>query len=647
MFQKSITCLSLVFVLALGAKAQPVAASLDEANRLFTRAKTELNALNYELALSLFAQCEPGFKQQLHPHAAPLVELLCLMALCHLKLEDAGTAARYLNQLAALAPQVSGLSKAHILYVQGSAKFVIEKDYPLAQTIYQEALNLYLKEPGVPHLHAARIYNNFALLQRASGHYTQALPNFETSLRLFQHHLGDNHPHTAAAYDNRGLVYADQGLYDRAIQDYQKSLSIRYRFYQDLYHRDLITPHLNLGLAYAYKGDWDRADDYLNLSLEAMLRNKVTQYLSYVYTNLGVVQGRKNNPAAEREYYIKALELESLTADSTELATTNFNISYTYRTEARFSEAKVYAEKAIDLAGDQHPMKSRFLSNLGLIYQGMRQLEKAKSIFRQALTYSLQSQGAHHPFVAYAYMNLAAVQLQQDSLAASLRNNTLAQQSLHYQAGQNFRAVSSLRDLCPALTQQALIQTRMAKLRPSTAAFQQVLAATKQSLAAFDSLRISLRGDEAKSTVAAGLSATLEMAYAANHHAWRAAKNPVYLQSAFQIAERSKATLLLEAMRNAELRAIPNVPGELLQREIDLRWQITTLEKNRQELLNSNLSLTDADLREVKNELATLNQQYEALIQVFKNQYPDLYNAQFNLKVLTIEDVQQKILRNE
>jgi hypothetical protein len=44
--------------------------------------------------------------------------------------------------------------------------------------------------------------------------------------------------------------------------------------------------------------------------------------------------------------------------------------------------------------------------------------------------------------------------------------------------------------------------------------------------------------------------------------------------------------------------------------------------------------------------LATLNQQYEALIHVFKNQYPDLYNAQFNLKVLTVEDVQQKILRN-
>ena len=646
MFQKPIVCLTLVFVVALGAKAQPVASSLDEANRIFTRAKTELDALNYELALSLFALCEPVFKQQLPPQAAPLVELLCLTALCHLKLQNAETAARYLNQLAALAPQVSGLSKAHILYVQGSAKFVVDKNYPLARTLYQEALNLYLQEPGVLHLHAARIYNNFALLQRASGQYTQALPNFETSLRLFQLHLGDNHPHTAAAYDNRGLVYADQGLYDRAIQDYQKSLSIRYRFYQDQYHQDLITPHLNLGLAHAYKGDWDRADDYLNLTQEAMLRNKATEYLSYVYTNLGIVQGGKNNPAAEREYYFKALELESLTANPTELATTNFNISYTYRIEARFSEAKAYAEKAIDLAGDQHPMKSRFYSNLGLIYQSLRQLEKAKSLFRQALTYSQQLQGVHHPFVAYAYMNLAAVQLQQDSLAAALRNNTLAQQSLHYQAGQNFRAVSSLRDLCPALTQQALIQTRIAKLRPSTAAFQQVLATTSQSLAAFDSLRVSLRGDEAKSTVAAGLSATLEMAYAANHHAWESAKNPAYLQAAFQIAERSKATLLLEAMRNAELRAVPNVPSDLLQREIDLRWQITILEKNRQELLNAQQNNTDIDLRKIKNELAILNSQYEALIQVFKNQYPNLYNAQFDLKVLTVEDVQQKILRN-
>ena len=58
----------------------------------------------------------------------------------------------------------------------------------------------------------------------------------------------------AIAFNNRGFAYAEKGDYDRAMQDYDQSIQLNSQH---------ATPFRNRGFAYAEKGDYDRAiQDY-------------------------------------------------------------------------------------------------------------------------------------------------------------------------------------------------------------------------------------------------------------------------------------------------------------------------------------------------------------------------------------------------
>ena len=111
------------------------------------------------------------------------------------------------------------------------------------------------------------------------------------------------------AHYNLGLAFASKGEFDRAIEQYQAALRLRW---------DFIDAYYDLGLAFASKGEFDRAIE----QYQAALRLK-PQFVE-AYNNLGLAFASKGKFDRAIEQYQTALSLQP------NLAEAHFNLGWSY-----------------------------------------------------------------------------------------------------------------------------------------------------------------------------------------------------------------------------------------------------------------------------------------------------------------------------
>ncbi|MBK8565991.1 MAG: CHAT domain-containing protein [Saprospiraceae bacterium] len=112
----------------------------------------------------------------------------------------------------------------------------------------------------------------------------------------------------------------------------------------------------------------------------------------------------------------------------------------------------------------------------------------------------------------------------------------------------------------------------------------------------------------------------------------------------FYFNESSKSSLLIQSLQETDALAFANIPDSLLQKEHDLRIDITWREKQRQEKLNSGLEETDTTVLRISSILFDLRQEYEALKTRFEQEYPEYYRLKYDLSTTSLAYVQDTLL---
>jgi len=112
---------------------------------------------------------------------------------------------------------------------------------------------------------------------------------------------------------------------------------------------------------------------------------------------------------------------------------------------------------------------------------------------------------------------------------------------------------------------------------------------------------------------------------------------------AFDLAERSKAYVLFEAMKDADALHIAGIPDSLLERERDLRLEIAFFEKRQQELRDSLHQNADSTRIATGGVLLDRKNRHEALVRFFEEKYPDYHRAKYGLATTGVAEVQQML----
>lgn len=270
------------------------------------------------------------------------------------KLDDTETALGNLNQALKLTRSHLGYQPMELAkgYQKLAFKYMQKKNFDKALELYQRVLAIQLDVLGKDHPETAKTYNSISLIYwnlkkplDAHTNYTRsyliklrqkgdipknmdkqyhsismgkkkyrkkdlenARNRFSRSLEEYRKRFGQNKPLFAALYEQIGILYAFEGDYGSALDYLRKSFDIRLELYGHL-SPEVGTGYLNIGICLRLKNDNIEALKFLNFALT----NKSEALGPYhpetadIYYQIGKVHYQKGEWEKSLDFFQKAL----------------------------------------------------------------------------------------------------------------------------------------------------------------------------------------------------------------------------------------------------------------------------------------------------------------------------------------------------
>ncbi len=113
---------------------------------------------------------------------------------------------------------------------------------------------------------------------------------------------------------------------------------------------------------------------------------------------------------------------------------------------------------------------------------------------------------------------------------------------------------------------------------------------------------------------------------------------PDYYPAAFELSEKSKAIILLEAFRNANALRLAGIPDSLLEREAQIKYEISAAE---------DALFKGGGNQELRDRLFQLKNKYRELLRTFEQSYSAYYRLRYDNRVITADAATSRLARGQ
>lgn len=485
--------------------------------------------------------------------------------------------------------------KAHLLVNTGSPKEGLHIADSLCQASDDEGLT-----KGI-------MINTAGLAYMTLGRYNKALGQFEKGLEIFK--TIEREDKQSESYNNIGLVYWNTGKNQLAEEYFQKALAIRKMLYDD-HHPEIAALYNNLGLIYS-RSDKEKALDFFHRSIEI---NKS-------------VYGEKH----------------------TTMASAYNNIAIIYKQKGSSDKALHHFEKVRniweEMKGASHPNVAFVLSNIGQVYEQSGDIDQALHYYNKALSIYQQQYGEKHPDIANVYNLIAVCHEANKHYAEAFKS---IQKALHANIPQDIKGKTNAPIAVneyfngQVLLSSLMLQAQLYEAFYTNKSFKvRDLEKARMSLMSCDSLIEKLRHtqhNEDDKLALGNLAAEvyedgMRIALMLKELTWK----EKYDHEAFYFAERNKATVLLNAITEAQARSFANVAEDIVEEESTLRSSIAWYEQQMAKAKDQE------EMYKLRNEMFNKKRAYDELIRKMETEYPEYYKLKHNSAQVSVRDVQQSI----
>jgi tetratricopeptide (TPR) repeat protein len=310
---------------------------------------------------------------------------------------------------------LASLDAAQLLHKTG--RYLREtSQYPQAELLCQQALQLYETLPQAPQVQLSHCCTDLALVAERRGKFPQAEVLYGRAWELCERLYGTEHPETAAALNNLGVFYLGQGRYTQAESHFKQALGARIK---TLGPDDLQVANSQQCLAevYSHRGMDAKAEQLYRQVLD--LRERV---LGPAHPGVGNVLNNLAGVCAQQGHLDEAelLARRTLALYEHHLGTEHHFVAYPLATlssicrqQGKTAEAEALLKRSLHIReqalGADHRDVAIALTGLALLSQTTGRLHDAEDLYRRALAILEKTAGPEDPHVINTLCGLAVI----------------------------------------------------------------------------------------------------------------------------------------------------------------------------------------------------------------------------------------------
>jgi CHAT domain-containing protein/Tfp pilus assembly protein PilF len=434
------------------------------------------------------------------------------------------------------------------------------------------------------HRKEATVLSNMCVIRSNLGAFKKALDDCNQSLvlkREVKDRAGE-----ATTLDNLGTVYASMGEYQKALDAHLQCLSI----YRELGNSQGVAITLNnIGWVYATLGEYEKATDYYNQALKPLREIGDKGRMAITLNNIGVNYGNLKDYRKALEIDTQALLLRREAGDKGGEAISLNNIAYCHRNMGDRQTALEYYDRALALhreVGDPRQLATA-LRNVGELHRDLGDTQKALDCYNEALQIS-RSIG--------------------DKLNEA---GTLA------------------------------LFARLERDRGNEAKARTLI---EQALEAVESLRVNVKSYQLRSSFLASVRKYYEFDIDVLMRLNKQRPSEGFDAAALRASEQGRARSLLELIAEAGAEIRRDVDQTLLERETELRRDISNTAQKEMQLRS--VKHTQQQAEAAASEIDNLTTQYEQVQAQIRERSPR-YAALTQPVPLTLEEIQREVVDND
>lgn len=416
-------------------------------------------------------------------------------------------------------------------------------------------------------------------------------------------------------------------------------------------YENLATNCKYLGAIHRNWNDFELAHQYFLKSIDfekAAGEDEATSgYIAISYKHLGDLFFQKKDYEKSAFHYLKAKHIY-LQTDTTKrrnrngLTTTLLGLNKLYKITGKYAAAINALQEAETAEGNSRGLDYDLWFYYGELFAAQGDIKQAYIYFNRAFERRIEAFGYQHNKVAQVYSALGDIMTGQGDFLCALEHYQDALISLfdgfsdpdirrnpsHFQraflnqelVGVFSGKINALRQLAAKTGEQTHLHTAWATVQAAVNAIDVLKANNLQSEE--DKLFFF---QESAQVFEHGMNIALQL-------------GPDYYSAAFELSEKSKAIILLEAFRNANALRLAGIPDSLLEREAQIKYEISAAEDA--------LFKGDGN-QELRDRLFQLKNKYRELLRTFEQSYSAYYRLRYDNRVITADAATSRLARGQ
>jgi len=527
------------------------------------------------------------------------------------------------------------------LAVRGETDLAIEYLY--------KALKIRTASKSVSNVDIAKTYSGLGNCFRNKSDYDSSILYQEKALELLLPILGPNHLNIAKTYGNISTCYTGKGDFKRALEYNLKAMNI---FNETKDFKNPFYPFLlnQAGIVFREKGEYQKSIEYITKAND--LQTQISGLVNYNSANFLGQLGTTYQYLGQHD---KAIELHQKVLDITKklfgdknvlCAIPLVNIGNSYNELYEFETAKQYFKLCEELHKNNYPendiRNALIYSNLATSYQGLGRYDSSLYFINKSLQLYRSQQSSDKKTITQILNNLGHVLILKGDISAGI--DTL-KEALSYQ---NLGADGNLLSTDQFFTSTQKIGYAYYLNWLSTAANNDLIQSNKYyniAIDTFKAIRKSGYSLEAKYSFMQKYYGLFEGAISNNYLMGNTQKSQDFSQRMFEESELTKSVILNENLNESSAIKYAGIADSLLQKEQDLRVNISWQEKQRQTLLDKGYTETDSTILHISSKIFDQKRNYEALKKRFEKEKPEYYRLKYDLSTVSLQYLQRSLLQ--